>query len=285
MENALIFCRFLHFGTLMTLAGGTVLFPVLTAGAVPGFWRPVRIGLAVAVAVTTVAWLLLLSAVLVGDWLAALDPASIGAVLFDTQFGHLWLWRLGFAAALVLISPWQAPTALLSALLLASLALTGHAVRESGIVGLLHEANQAVHLIAAGLWIGGLGVLAATIAWGRRDGIGLLDRALRRFSGLGYTAVGAILATGIVNIRFVIDTRASFANTAYGIVLLVKIILVMGMLALAMTNRFVLTSALASAPAATRRRLLWSVGIELALGLAVVAAVSVLGTLSPPSDG
>jgi putative copper resistance protein D len=286
METALIICRCLHFTALMLLAGGTVLFPMLLGKrAVPGFWRPLRIGLAIVVALTAVAWLDLLAVVLAGDWGAAVDPAVVGSVLFDTQFGHLWVWRLGLSLALVLGAAWPWSAGILALPLLASLALTGHAIRETGLIGVLHVANQMVHLVAAGLWLGGLGVLAVVLADSRRKEVPPLERALRRFSGIGYGAVAGILATGIVNIRFVMDGAASFLNTSYGIVLLVKIILVLSMVALALANRFVLTPALGSMPDSARKQLGWSVGIEFALGLAVLAVVSLLGTMSPPSDG
>ena len=49
-----------------------------------------------------------------------------------------------------------APTAVASGALLASLGLVGHAAMQTGAEGVLHRGNHAVHLLAAGAWIGGL---------------------------------------------------------------------------------------------------------------------------------
>ena len=111
--------------------------------------------------ITAVAWLALESASMADDWSAAVDPDQIGAVLTDTAFGHAWAAHLVLAAALVAVvafgprARWAA-TSLVSAALLASLGLVGHAAMQTGAEGVLHRANHAVHLMAAGAWIGGL---------------------------------------------------------------------------------------------------------------------------------
>ncbi len=82
-------------------------------------------------------------------------------MLGDTAFGHAWAAHLALAAALVAVvvfaprGRWAA-TSLASAAVLASLGLVGHAAMQTGAEGLLHRLNHAVHLLAAGAWIGGL---------------------------------------------------------------------------------------------------------------------------------
>ena len=44
----------------------------------------------------------------------------------------------------------------MSAALLASLGLVGHAAMQTGVEGVRHRANHAVHLLTTGAWIGGL---------------------------------------------------------------------------------------------------------------------------------
>jgi copper resistance protein D len=121
----------------------------------------------------------------------ALDPGTWHAVLLDTQFGHVWCWHLGFAIALLALAaipglPWQAGAAMLAALLLlASLGLTGHAAMDMG-GGMNHEINQMAHLIAGGLWLGGLVPLGVLLHRATRpDGasyVPLVRRAAALFS-------------------------------------------------------------------------------------------------------
>ena len=47
-------------------------------------------------------------------------------------------------------------TPILSAVLLASLAGVGHSQIEDGWAGVIHEASDVAHLLAAGAWLGGL---------------------------------------------------------------------------------------------------------------------------------
>ncbi len=108
------------------------------------------------------------------DWSAALDPEAIAAVLTDTAFGHAWSLHLALATALVAVvafgprARWGS-TALASAALLASLGLVGHATMQIGVEGVVHRANHAVHLLAAGAWIGGLVPFALCLRAYERD--------------------------------------------------------------------------------------------------------------------
>ena len=56
-----------------------------------------------------------------GSAAAAFDGSTIALVLTSTQFGHAWLWHLGFAAALA-VAAWRPPSALTFALALLTLA-------------------------------------------------------------------------------------------------------------------------------------------------------------------
>lgn len=99
-----------------------------------------------------------------------------------------------------------------------------------------------------------------------------------------------LLLTGLVNSWFLVgpDHLSALAPSAYGLLLVAKVVLFAGMLGLAAINRFRLTpglgAALAGAPpqaalAALRR----SIVLETAAAIAVLALVSLLGTLAPPA--
>ena len=84
------------------------------------------------------------------DWSAATDPSVVEAVLTDTAFGRAWIAHLVLAAALVVATVvasrgrWTA-IAVLSGLMLASLGLVGHAAMQTGLAGVAHRTNHALH--------------------------------------------------------------------------------------------------------------------------------------------
>src|SRR6202030_443859 len=146
--------------------------------------------------------LLAVTANMAGSAAAALDPDTISAVLFDTSFGRVWCWHLLFAvlligASLAPLPRWRMTAILvLSLLLLISLGWVGHAAMDQGAAKLGHELNQMVHLIAAGLWLGGLVPLAWFLAQARHRSsavwISLARDVLPRFSHMGYAAVAPL---------------------------------------------------------------------------------------------
>ncbi len=74
-------------------------------------------------------------------------------------------------------------------------------------------------------------------------------------------------------------------GTPYGRLLSLKILLYLAMVAIALRNRFRLMPRLASGHTGTESALYRSVIVEQAVGLAILAAVSLLGTLPPPGPG
>jgi putative copper resistance protein D len=106
---------------------------------------------------------------------------------------------------------------------------------------------------------------------------------LRRFSGVGYGAVAAILLTGLLKSALLLGSLKAL-GTAYGLTLLAKVALFAAMGAFAVVNRFWIT------PGLTRggdldvwtARLRRSVLIEFLLGLCVLAIVGALGAMAPP---
>jgi putative copper resistance protein D len=221
-----------------------------------------------------------------GDMSAALEPSAIGAVLTDTEFGHAWTAHLVLAAALVaivLFAPrgrWTT-ISLASAALLASLGLVGHAAMQTGAEGLLHRLNHAVHLLAAGAWLGGLIAFAMCLgAYDRDDLRKDAVRAMMSFSFWGQLVVAAIILTGIVNIALTSGHPPIPPTTPYRKLLIAKLGIVGIMIALALLNRFVLAPQLKSSPAALAALRLTSAA-EIALGSLVVALVSVFALLDP----
>ena len=289
MEAALALCRFAHFAAAMTLFGAMAFVAALAPPDLARALRPATRAIAAAAipvaALSALVWLALESASMADDWSALIDPQSIGAVLTDTAFGAVWLWRLVVVAALVgaLALGRAGPTLAFvvgAALLLASLGLVDHAAMQTGAVGALHRANDAAHLMATAAWLGGLPMFALCLDAYRDPRLGAdAVTAMRRFSFWGQFDVALVVLTGVGNVALT-SGFGSLAPTPYRILLAVKLALVATLVALALVNRYVLAPRLA-ADAAAQRALARSCVAEVVLGAMVVALVSVFGLLDP----
>jgi putative copper resistance protein D len=233
------------------------------------------------------AWvvLMMMTAGMGGSLGAAVDPSFLASAVSDTQFGRVWIVRILLAIAVLALivrpRPARDPSLLvLSGVLLASVALTGHSALPGGLPGILHQLADAVHLLAAGWWIGGLLALVLTA---RALG-GKAHHVLERFSGVGYGAVAAIVLTGLFKSAILVATLGGVDSTAYGWTLLLKVALVALMGLLALSNNFLIARRLkrGADQALWLGRLQHSVAVEFALGLGVLAVVGALGALSPP---
>ncbi len=306
MDELLVAIRLIHFAAVMLVFGSTAfrlyalsgVIPAASgkADALPAFdaWLgSITGGGAVVSLLSAVALLLGVTATMTGSIVAALDWETVGTVLLGTAFGHVWSWHLLLAAAVVVVATGRRRRHVglrlaLAALLLASLGWVGHAAMATGPAGMAHEVNQALHLLAAGLWLGGLVPLAWLIRQVRRrrrgDWYGLVREALPQFSRMGYCAVAALAVTGAVNSVLLVGGFGALFETPYGRLLAVKISLFLAMVGVALGNRFRLAPRILdeSAPVDMLARAIFA---EQALGLAVLAVVSVLGTWPPAAGG
>jgi putative copper resistance protein D len=107
--------------------------------------------------------------------------------------------------------------------------------------------------------------------------------ALLQFSRMGYFAVALVALTGTVNTVILVGSVGGLLDTPYGRLLLMKIALFLLMVILAVANRFVLVPRIAreGKPITGTMALIWTIAIEQAFGLAIIAVVSVLGTWPP----
>ncbi len=298
LEAGLIVSRFVHDTAVLVLFGVSI-FPLYAYpdradqnSARSGHWlHRVMLAAALFALLSGVAWLAFTTATMAGRAGAVTDPDALWSVVSDTAFGHVWIVRSGLALALLGLlgvrfrSQGEARrdtyTPLLAGLLLASLAGVGHTQLNDGLAGVLHVGADAAHLLAAGAWLGGLLVLAYILVHRDAD----VQQVLLRFSGMGYVAVAVLVASGLVNGWYLVGSLANLVATSYGQLLLVKLCLFAGMLALAVTNRFWLVPTLRSDSEAGQRRALVRlrrhVVAEETLGLLVIGAVSALGTMEP----
>jgi len=154
----------------------------------------------------------------------------------------------------------------------------------------LHPAADALHLIAAALWLGTLAPLALLLGLAADDAaaVATVRAATLRFSTLGLVSVGSLLVTGIVNTWYLAGSVAALLGTDYGRLVLVKVALFLLMVAVAAVNRLWLTPKLVdnqsiAAVARARRHLRRNAAIEASLGAIVIAVVAALGVLPPAS--
>jgi copper resistance protein D len=303
MDEVLYGCRFVHFTAAMVIFGAvsfrfyaladsdTRAAPDVLA-AFDAWLGQVTVVAAILALVSAMALLLAQSAAMAGSPAAAIDPATVASVLFETRFGRVWCWHLLLAAILVLVCfsrhRSRPVVVILSLALLASLGWVGHAAIGNGSARIAHEINQTGHLLAAGLWLGGLAPLAWVLRQARRQAgdfeISLVRDALRNFSQMGYVAVALITLTGAINTSFLVGSLAAMFDTSYGRLLAFKILLFLAMVVLAVINRLCLAPRIFRDPGALRA-LGCTVALEQGVGLAVLAIVSVLGVWPPALYG
>lgn len=301
----LIAVRAIHFGAT-ALTAGTVVFRTVVAkpalDAEPAAklvrtqtLRVAWIGLAVT-ALSGVVWLLLqtvsMSGLPAGE---AMTGRVLWTVLDQTQFGLVEqirsLLAIVLAVCLAIQRPWTDWLGFAAALgLTAAIAWTGHAGSTLGAIGNLHVTADALHLLAAGAWIGGLVPLVLLLAAVRRHPtVAWTSQArdvTRRFSTLGTVSVATLMASGIVNAWILVGSVHGLLVTEYGRLLMLKLGVFAIMLVFAAMNRFWLTPRLALSAASgaqldALRQLTRNSTIEIGLGLAIFAIVGMLGTLHP----
>jgi len=290
VEAALALCRSVHFAAAMTLFGATAYVVALAPPALARALSPAMCAIAAATipiaAFSALVWLALESASMADGWSASFDLGSISAVLTDTEFGAVWIWRLGLAVALVAVLALGRGglTRLLlagAALQLASLGLIGHATMQAGVLGTLHRANDAVHLLAAAAWFGSLPMFALSLkAYGDASLSVAASTAMRRFSFWGQLDVALIVLTGVVNIALTSGFGVFAPTTLYRILLDAKLVVVATMVGLALFNRYVLAPQL-TPDSRTQRTLAQNCVAEMILGAMVIALVSLFGLLDP----
>jgi putative copper export protein/mono/diheme cytochrome c family protein len=236
-----------------------------------GFLRSVAAASLLSGLLTGIVWLWLNAADMSGETLgAAFSWQLFGTVLGDTGFGVLWQFRgavailLGALLAIpLLVRPTdQTPAArlaftsagaLLSGIILASLALAGHGAGDSGTARSWHLGADLLHLLAAGGWLGSLPPLVFVLWQAREPGgfiqLRIAQAATSRFSTLGLVTVTTLVVTGSINTWYLAGSVPALVGTPYGRVLLIKLALFAGMLTLAAVNRLKLTPLLLALPA------------------------------------
>lgn len=235
--------------------------------------------------------------IMAGSVEQALDPAALDFVVRQTPLGLAHTARAALAVGVValLLSPLRdrllwGLIAVLGLAVCASFAWSSHAGATTGPLGTAHLAADALHMTAAGAWLGALAAFVVVARRRRPIDTPRLHKSLAGFAGVGTAAVVLLTVSGLVNAYVLVGPQnvISALGTAYGQLLGLKIVLFGLMIGLAANNRFVLTPALGGArdPSSEERaskRLRRSLVLETALGAGLLAVVAVMGTLAPPA--
>ena len=184
------------------------------------------------------------------------------------------------AAALVALRSASAGVArMLSALATAgvglSLAASGHAATAPP--QWLTRPAIFLHGVGVAYWIGALVPLTA-LAWKPTN---TLLPVLHRFSRIAGVVVGVLVLTGLALSVVQLESLDAINGTRYGLILLIKLMLVTVLLAFAALNRVLLTPALAADPINTRP-LFRSILLECVLALCILAVVAGWRFTPPP---
>ncbi len=287
----------------LMLLFGVPLFAVhSSSGNFAGIWPGLRrliiaaVSIGLALSVTGIATLAAsMSGVAIGD----VRLESISTILAETAVGSAFIVRsmaLVGAGALGLAQRCNRAIGpciiMLGAVALASLAWSGHGAMDSGPTGALHLGADIVHLLAAGVWVGALAALLWRLRTTHRNAAAEAHRALAAFATPGSISVGLIVVSGLINSWLLVgpDKLLSLMQSLYGQLLMTKLALFAGMLALAAWNRFRLTPALGAGLAGPDfRRPMWhlrlSLGLETLAAVVILGLVAWLGTLDPLTVG
>jgi putative copper resistance protein D len=295
--------RFAHYALLLGLFGLTAfrvvgLRQLAVAGDLPDSRSGLLAGSILAPLVSATLMAVSIAAMM-GQPVWALDWAMFKVMVASTSIGWAFVVRMALLLAAIAVLAWPplrwnlAVAAVLLGLAVATLPWSGHAAASEGELGLLHRLNDALHLLAAGLWIGAITWFTWLIvaAHRRSDSAASapLLAAMHRFAPLGATLVGIVAVTGLVNAHLIFGLGNSGAvlGTTYGTLLAIKIVTVAAMLLFAARNalfgrraareRFDAQQAAGPLLPGLRR----SLAAELGLAGLVVGLVAVLGLMSP----
>lgn len=183
-----------------------------------------------------------------GRWMALLPTLPLA--LKVTHFGHVWLFRL--PALVLLWFGWKkigrrrrrAWPAWVMIAAVAAIALTrsetGHPADNGDFT--LAVWIDWVHLVAGSVWVGSLfgmslAVFPRLLSEAQRPPVRAAE-IFQRLSALSGLALGAVLLSGTYTAWYELQSWNSLWTSQYGRILMVKLVLVAGMIALGARNRY-----------------------------------------------
>ncbi|MGN6773401.1 MAG: copper resistance CopC/CopD family protein [Rhizobiaceae bacterium] len=280
LRGAIWFCRVLVYIGLFAGAGGAFFLAWFAEGARAA--RRFIAGASIAGLAATGLSLGLLGADALDLGLDSLAQPKVWATALSTSYALTAL----FTSLAMLAALWalysrrrggsQAASAL--AIIGAGLALASSGHAATADPQWLMRPAVFVHATAVAFWVGALTPLAVFFA-SRNPAA---RPALLRFSGAIPYVLAALLAAGIALAIVQVGHFAALVSTAYGRVLLAKLVLVALLLAVAAFNRWRLTKPVLADGTRAERRFVRSVAGEIVLVTAILCTVALWRFTPPP---
>ncbi|WP_171172895.1 CopD family protein [Ruegeria sp. HKCCA5929] len=263
------------------LAMGSVLFTVLFATRAEASVLRLARHLAVGAAIVGLAVLALRFGIRAArisgmGFKGATDPMMLGFV-WDSPLGTAAVWRaVGELAILAIlltrVGQWIALAG--SVAIAISFAQVGHSLGEPRE---LLSVLLVVHLLTVAFWVGALLPLhkAALTPTGAD--------LLHRFGNVAAYGVAALIVSGVALAWLLSGSLAALFGTAYGLGLLVKVVIVSALLGIAALNKLRFVPALRANKRGATIVLRWSISIEmLAVVLILLATATLTSVTTPP---
>ncbi len=228
------------------------------------------------------------------DFVDPFDPPGpqVRLLVTGTFWGRVWLVQAGATAVGLLAflicrggngrSAWSVAGA---AALVAGIvpSLSGHAIATEDVAALAVLADSA-HVLAAGLWLGGLAIVILAVARSRRDWSEPLFRSrlaqtLAIFSPMALGCAAVLAGTGLFGSWLHLASLSALFDTAYGRALLWKLVAVAGVVVAGAYNWRRLKPRISAAGAP--ETLLKSALVETTLASVVLLLTAVLVVTSP----
>ncbi|GAA6159027.1 hypothetical protein NBRC116589_12010 [Ruegeria sp. HU-ET01832] len=206
----------------------------------------------------------------------ATDPMMLGFV-WDSPLGTAAIWRgVGEFAILAILLPrvgqWVALVGCLAIAI--SFAQVGHSLGEPrAVLAVL----LVLHLMAAAFWVGALLPLrkAALTSTGAD--------LLHHFGSVAAYGVAVLLVAGAALAWLLSGSVAALFGTAYGLGLLIKVVIVSALLGLAALNKLRFVPALRTEKRGAEIALRWAISMEmLAIVLILFATATLTSVTTPP---
>ncbi|MET8495926.1 copper resistance CopC/CopD family protein [Streptomyces microflavus] len=240
---------------------------------------------------STLALLLLRGAYVGSGRLVDVADVTRLAETVRTKFGALLVLRLALLAGCALLWRYRGRIAgrYSPRAALASAGVTGLAVAwtwagaehaSTGPLPYLSMPVDALHLLSAGTWVGGLLILAWALV---RAGDDVPPEAVVRFSKVAFLSVCVLAVTGLYQSWRQVGTLSALMDTRFGQLLLLKaagvgLLLGLALMSRRWTKRLARRDREDRAPLRSLRR--W-VGAEAVVGLCVIAATTALVSTQP----
>ncbi len=213
------------------------------------------------------------------------SAGSSWSQLFDTSLSGAFVTRLipALVGAVALIAaprlsertqrPIMAVAWIGAALSTLADAAANHASTEA--VPIVSVSLQWVHILAGGLWVGGLAALILVISATPSEGRG---HVLERFAAMSIACLIVIAVTGVLRSVAAIGTWQGLVTTVYGALVLAKVALILLLALLGVANR--LNSARSAAPVKGFKRI---ASAQVVAGAAALVLSATLVNAAPPS--